>query len=502
MKRILLSATLTLAVTLAFAQTPKKPAATKPAGTTAAPSAGYNIAFTLTPYKNTKLYLGTTMGKNYILVDSTIVNAQSSGVFKGKNKLVPGIYFFVSPNRSKLFDFLVDAPQHFTVTGDSSAPEPTTITGSADNTLFLNYTKFLSDIGPKMSQLDVQLKDPNINKEKSDAIKLQLAGYNKQLNDYRRDIIKTHPNSLLTVLFNLMKFPEMPTNLPLKADGTKDSTYIGQYIKEHYWDDVAFNDDRILHTPPQLFDQKLENYLKYYVSPDPDSISTEINYMLLYARTSKEMYHYLLGRFTDKYINPEIMGQDKVFAFLFENYFAKGDTLWLNATQRKYIFDRYWSIVSNLPGKPAPELELVDTAGKKTSLHDVKAPFTFVIFWDPTCSHCKEEVPRYDSLYEAKWKAEGVKIFAVNVNEATKNEWTDFIKEHKLNGWVHAWQTKEAHDADTKAQRPNFRQLYDVMQTPTMYLLDDKKNIIAKKLSLQQFDGIVDMKLKKPNPGK
>lgn len=490
----------TLAATLAFAQTPKKTAAAKPAGTT--PTYAYNIAFTLTPYTNTKVYLGTTLGKNYILVDSTIVNAQSSGVFKGKNKLVPGIYFFVSPNRSKLFDFLVDAPQHFTLVGDSAAAQPASVTGSPDNTLFLNYTNFLSDIGPKMSQLDVQLKDPNITKEKSESIKQQMAAYNKQMNDYRKNIIKTHPNSLLTVLFNLMKFPDVPVNLPTKADGTKDSSYIGQYIKEHYWDDVAFNDDRILHTPPQLFDQKLENYIKYYVSPDPDSISAEINYMLLYARTSKEMYHYLLGRFTDKYINPEIMGQDKVFAFLYENYFAKGDTLWLNSTQRKYIFDRYWSIISNLPGKPAAELNMVDTAGKKTNLYDVKAPFTFVIFWDPTCSHCKEEVPRYDSIYEAKWKAEGVKIFAVNVNEATKDDWKEFIKEHKLNGWIHAWQTKEDHEADTKAQRANFRQLYDVSQTPTMYLLDDKKNILAKKLSLLQFDSIIDMKLKKPNPAR
>jgi len=492
MKTILLSATLTLAAALAFAQTPKKPAP-KPAGATPAASA-YNIAFTLTPYKNTKVYLGTTMGKNYILVDSTIVNAQSSGVFKGKTKLVPGIYFFVSPNRSKLFDFLVDEPQHFTVIGDSAAPEPASITGSAENTLFLNYTKFLSNIGPKLSDLDVQLKDPNINKEKAAGIKQQITAYNKQMNDYRKDIIKNHPNSLLTVLFNLMKFPEVPPHM--------DSTQVGYYIKEHYWDDVAFNDARILHTPPQLFDQKLENYLKYYVSPDPDSISAEINYMLLYARTNKEMSHYLLGRFTDKYINPEIMGQDKVFAFLFENYFAKGDTLWLNPTQRKYIFDRYWSIQPGLIGKPAAELNMVDTAGKKTSLHDVKAPFTFVIFWDPTCGHCKEEVPRYDSLYEAKWKAEGVKIFAVNVNEATKSEWKDFIKEHNLTGWIHAWQTKEEHDADTKAMRANFRQLYDVMQTPTMYLLDDKKNIIAKKLSLQQFDQVIDFRLKKTNAAK
>lgn len=495
-------ASCTLVAFTLFAQTPVKKAAPQ---NSAGASAGYNIAFTLTPLKNCKLYLGTYFGKNFILVDSAQVNGQSSGNFTGKNKLTQGIYFFVTPAHTRLFDFLVDAPQHFTVIGDSAQGEPKSITGSAENAIFLDYTKYLSEIGPKMNELDVQLKDPNLTKERADGIKSQLAVYNKQLSDYRLNIVKTHPSSIMATIFNLMRMPAPPTKLPL-INGKPDSSYIGRYMKEHYWDDVAFNDDRILHTPvfdnsnPQL--SKLENYLKYYVSPNPDSIFNEINYMLLYARTGKEMFHYLLGRFTDKYINPEIMGQNKVFILLFQNYFAKGDTLWLNAAQRKYVFDQYYSQVSALIGDPAPALDLVDTAGKPVSLYNVKAPFTFVVFWDPTCSHCKEQVPEVDSMYEAKWKAEGVKVFAVNVNEATEGEWKSFIKEHHLTGWVHAWQTKEEHEADTKAQRPNFRQLYNVFQTPTMYLLDANKHIIANRLSLEQFDGIIDTKLKNSNAGK
>ncbi|WP_350340080.1 hypothetical protein [Paraflavitalea speifideaquila] len=27
-----------------------------------------------------------------------------------------------------------------------------------------------------------------------------------------------------------------------------------------------------------------------------------------------------------------------------------------------------------------------------------------ICFWDPTCSHCKEVVPKVDSIYNAKWK--------------------------------------------------------------------------------------------------
>lgn len=500
MKNVCLSVTLTLTALIALAQTPaKKPAAQN---TGAGSTAGHEIAFTLTPYKNTWIYLGTYYGKNFTLVDSSRVSELSKGVFKGKAKLTPGIYFFVTPSKNtKLFDLLMDDAQHFTVTGDSASMEPQSITGSPDNSLFLEYTRFLGNVGPKMNEIDVQLKSPNLNKEKEPELRKQYAAYNKQMVDYRDNLIKAHPNSVLAVIFNLLKTPEIPTKLPTGADGKPDSSYIGRYIKEHYWDDVAFNDDRILHTP--VFDTKLENYLKNYVSPDPDSVFAEINYMLLYSRTSKELYHYLLGRFTDKYINPEIMGQDKVFINLYEHYFAKGDTLWLNSTQRKYLSDRYYTLVSNLVGNPAPELKMLDTANKHVNMYDIKAPFTFIIFWDPTCSHCKEEVPRLDSIYEAKWKAEGVKIFAVNINApATMGEWKSFIKDHHLDGWVHAYQTKEDMEADAKANRPNFRQTYDVFQTPTMYLLDNSKHIIAKRLSIEQFDGLIDMKLKNTNAAK
>jgi hypothetical protein len=103
--------------------------------------------------------------------------------------------------------------------------------------------------------------------------------------------------------------------------------------------------------------------------------------MLLMSRTGKDIHQYLLGKFTDKYINPEIMGQDKVFLFLFNNYFSKGDTLWLNEKQRKYIFDRAYSLMANQLNEPAPQLVLKDTLGKVSSLYEVKAPFTFVVFW-------------------------------------------------------------------------------------------------------------------------
>jgi hypothetical protein len=52
-------------------------------------------------------------------------------------------------------------------------------------------------------------------------------------------------------------------------------------------------------------------------------------------------------------------------------------------------------------------------------------------------------------------------------------------------------------EAGVAAQRPSFRQLYDVTTTPTLYLLDKEKHIIAKKLTLQQLNDLLLVKWNK-----
>lgn len=196
-------------------------------------------------------------------------------------------------------------------------------------------------------------------------------------------------------------------------------------------------------------------------------------------------------------ISPEFMGQDKVFLYIFENFYAKGDTVLLNAASRKTITDRAYSLMANQLGQPAPILDLTDTTGKNISLYGIKAPFTFVAFWDPNCGHCKEEIPRLDSIYRAKWKALGVSVYAVNIYENELPAWKNFINEKKLEGWNHVYQTKASRAAEEKAGLPSYKQLYDVFKTPTLYLLDKDKRIIAKQLSILQFDDLIAAKLKK-----
>jgi protein-disulfide isomerase len=153
-------------------------------------------------------------------------------------------------------------------------------------------------------------------------------------------------------------------------------------------------------------------------------------------------------------------------------------------------------LMANLIGEKAADLDMVDSTGKPIPLYSVNADYTIVAFWDPTCSHCREEIPRLDSFYKAKWKKQGVKIYGV-MTENEKPKWIEFIKEHNLKDWVHVYQAEETKKLIADSKIAGYKQLYDITQTPTLYLLDKEKRIIGKKLTPQQMDDLLQTKLKK-----
>jgi len=470
-----------------FAQT-KKPITKSTTSTVvnkpAAVSQGHSIQISLKPYQNTKIYIGTNYGNSRVLADSAILNDKSEGVFASSKKLTPGIYFVVSPKYAILFDFLVDENQNFKIIADTTNLTEVTIIGSKENDIFKNYSKSMNDIGTQLTEIEKAFKSAT-NANDSTTLVNKYNDKKKELNDNRQAIMKGQPNTMTAYLLNVMQRPDVPA-IPI-VNGKADSTYPFYYVKNHFWDNVVFNDNRLVRTP--FFESKLDDYFKNYVSREPDSIIEEVQYMLTVAKTGNEIYPFLLFKFTNKYITPEFMGQDKVFLHIYQNFFAKGDTTLLNEASKKSITERAYSMMANQLGLAAPPLVINDITDKKISLYDIVSPYTFVAFWDPTCSHCKVEIPRVDSFYKAIWSKLNVKVLSVNINFKELTAWKTFIKENKLAGWMHAYQTEADLNKEIQQGKPTtIRQLYDVFKTPTFYLLDANKKIIAKNLSIEQFN--------------
>jgi thiol-disulfide isomerase/thioredoxin len=457
-------------------------------------SIGRNIEITLKPYKNTKVYLGTNYGQGRVLADSAVLNEASVGYFKGKEKLTPGIYFIVSPKYSILFEFLVDEGQQFKIIADTLNLSDYKIIGSKENDIFSAYSKKMNQLGGERNQLEQAYAKATtaMDSANAKAALIKMEGVFKQ---ERQNIITTAPNSMMRFFLDVLQRPEIPA-IPI-VNGKADSTYPFYYMKEHFWDNVVFNDNRLIRTP--FFEAKLDEYFNNYVSQSPDSIIEEVQYMLTVAKTGKEIYPFLLFKFTNKYISPQYMGQDKVFLHIFQNFFSKGDTVLLNEASKKAITERAYSIMANIIGNPAPVLNLSTMDNKTFSLYNLSSKYTFLAFWDPTCGHCKIEMPRVDSFYTKSWKQLGVQVVGVNTNFKELAAWKLFVKNESFDtGWIHAYQTEAALNAEIQAGTPTtIRQLYDVFKTPTFYLLDKDKKIIAKNLSVEQFHDFLVSQQKK-----
>jgi len=459
-----------------------------------AQSQGYEIKVSFKPFKNEYVYLGHYEGKQLPIIDSVVVNDKSEGTFKGEKSLGEGVYLIGYPNKQGFFEFLVGKDQHFSIQADTSDLQNVSFTNSPDNDLFINYQHFMWVNGKRIDSAQKALASA---KSRKDSLALTdiIAKTNQLIREHRLDIIKKNPDATLSFLLVLLEEPQIPP-ASQQPGGKYDSTYAWQYYKSHFWDGINFYDDRLVRTP--VFESKLDKYFDQVVYPHPDSVIKEMDWMLGYASINEEMQKFLLMKFVNRYYSMKYMWEDAVFVHLYEKYFAQKTYPWLTDKGVKTIQDRAYSLMANIMGNPAADIDLPDTSGTHVALYSLRSPYTVVVIWDPTCGHCKEIVPKVDSIYRQKWKAEGVKIYAMaKETDGTKKDWLSFIRQHHLEDWSNVYYSKADEKARVDAGIPGYSQLYDVLSFPTIYLLDKDKRIVAKKLSFDQINEVLQQKIKR-----
>jgi thiol-disulfide isomerase/thioredoxin len=116
-------------------------------------------------------------------------------------------------------------------------------------------------------------------------------------------------------------------------------------------------------------------------------------------------------------------------------------------------------------------------------LSDVKSKYTVVVFGASWCPKCKEELPEIAKLYN-KWKLKGVEVVFIALEE-DKKAFMDFAKAFPFPSY-----------SDNKKWESKIVKDYYVFSTPTMFLLDNKREIILRPNSVKQMDAWVDWYLK------
>ena len=439
----------------------------------AIPETGYKIKVQLTGIADTVCYLANYYGDKTYLTDTAKVDAKGKFAFEGDSSLPGGVYIIAGQSNNKYLEFIIDRLQDFSISADiSTISTNVRFDRSPENVLFFDFIQYNMKIRKEVESQKKAQQNFKENQDSVNAIKKRIGLLNSDLESYQDKIIAENPESFVSVMLKAMKEPEVK-NVPILANGREDSIYRFQYYKSHYWDNFNLADDRMLRTP--LFHKRLERYFKDIVYQHPDSIILAADEFINKTRENREVFKYSVWYLTYKFETSKIMGFDEIFVHMVDTYYAKGEAFWADSSTVRAMTKHANALRPILIGEKAPELILIDTAGKFVSLHHISAKYLVVLFYESDCGHCKKEITELKEWMSVQ--EYGVQFFAV-CTDTSLVKWKKFITLNKLN-WINV--------NATRSITRDYHDLYDISMTPMLFLLDEKKKIIAKRLKAEQL---------------
>jgi len=509
-----------------------------------------NLKFNIKGLQNSEAIFAYHFVDEVYLQDSLRFDANGVAEFKSNQKLPQGMYMVVLPNE-EYFDFFITDNQLFEI--ETTLENPTqniAFTHSDDNVVFYQFQHFMSKKSAEAAQLRAK-KQKETNEKELKNIEKQFEAINKEVIDFQNTFISKNKGSFVA---NFVKLT-MEVNLPEQAKKNKeeadDSRFKYHYYREHYFDNILFTDARLLRTP--LYIPKIMSYITEIIPQHPDTVIAEVDKLMKKCEITPEIYKAVLGGIQNYYNQSKIVIHEKVFVHLAKNYYLAGKTPWSSEEYLNKLKIRIEQIEYCLVGNTAKDIVMVripnDTSQYKdfkgllnvlrnqgtkiiadipttdqntiiqrfikaydgyqehfenyASLHQVDALYTILWFWEPSCSHCKVSTPKLRDIYR-KYKPFGVEVFAVNIEAApflipdyffdtpdvkwTKfvdnlHLWFDFIKGNNLNEWINVYDPYET---------SQFRDYYNIITTPSVYLLDNEKKIMVKNISVENLEKILE----------
>lgn len=422
-------------------------------------------------------------GKKQYISDTFQFDKKGKLVIEGEEPLHHGVYLAVFPKfKNRYFEFIVKE-QFFEITlADTNQLNKPTFKNSADNTLFYSDMTKLADIRKESQTLESKLKTAQ-GKEK-EQIEAQLKKLNVDFLDYRVKLIDENKKLFYSDLLGMMREIDIPDASESMTDDEKNN-FRFEYFRKHYWDYTNFEEEGIIRTP--IFEGKLNDYFDKYTIKLQDSVITACDFVLKKAEKNDKVFQYVLVTLLNKYANSKVMGDDAVYVHLVNNYYANGKAWWADEETTNKMKERAGALEPILIGKISPDLNLRDTTVTNfVRLHSIKSDYTIVFIWDPDCGHCKKAAPKLKKFYDAHHK-DGIEVYAItttNIDELDK--WKKFIRDNELN-FI---------NVGDLYHQTKFRDLYDISSTPQVFVLDSKKEIIAKRLGVEQLENFFHQYLK------
>ncbi len=440
------------------------------------------ISGTIKGLKNERLILAHYFGATqYFSKDTAQTDTNGRFVFDGTMPISEGLYLVVNSKQRQLFEIIIDKNQTFSLETDTlDYFLNMKINGSKENEVYYNYQKKLRNAAAeiKVLQLQQRLRTDMLLNNKIANVRSELSAYYKQF-------IEDNSNTFAAKIYQAATNISLPVP-PNRKDGKPDSVWLFNYYRNHYWDNIDFAEERLTRTPH--LQRRLDAYFDNLVYQTPDSLTKAADFVIDKARAgkAKDMISYCIWYLTNKYENPKTVGTEAVFVYLAEKYYLGGIMPITDSLTIKSIAQKVKIIKPLLVGKTMPALSMSDTLQIPRTLADVKANYTVVVFYDPECVHCRQSTPALKAFYD-KNKSRGVQIYAAAIAHSPE-QWRKYIQEFGVQNWIHVYDY---------SFRIDFKNDFDVVTTPQIYVLDKDKKIVGRRIPAEQLEAFIDFEERK-----
>ena len=467
---------------------------------------GAHLKIQIENYEGKEVYLVKYVGDQAYIKDTLVAETNGQFVYQSEEKLKSGINYIVIPPKNEFVEIiLTEDEQLYTLQMDHTRlTKHREFTNAPQNTLLQGYRLFMED---KTAVHRSIIGTPQEGEERpalDEAQQSQLTSLQKEVKTFQKELIEQQPKSLAATIIKTQIEPDYPEFSGTEAERQQQKFW---YTKAHFFD--PFTSDARLFSS-NLFFQKVEQYLERYTAIQPDSIRQSIDRVLGLVSTDEEAFRFYYLKFLNEYLQSNYVGMDAVVVHLVNEYMKKGKADFIAADKRKELVAKASRWETLLIGKTAPafrsyHLDVEGTLLSKNEedpnqrfklsglldLHSLESPFTLVVFWSPTCGHCKKTMPELVNFHKA-YQAKGLEVVAVCDKETEEYPGcAQAIKDWDAIHWI-----------NTVDPSNSYRFLFYVDETPKMFLLDQKKEILLKgNLKLDSLGPILEDFIKKYEEG-